>query len=336
MRPTLRESEDGFRSVAENAPEGILITYGFEEPYLFANRCASNLSGYSIEELLRIGPAHLVPPDEYPRIKQRMELRLAGQSVQEIYETMLLRKDGRVTPIEVTGSRITWQGRPAVLILVRDISGHKQMEAALERRVQERTAEWERIARTLEVKQRELTAHKQDLDRINKELVKTNNALSVLARNIDRRRDELEKKIVRLVSSKIMPVVEELRADRLPVKTLSKLDILSAFLSDLTGDGSKGHEVIVSLSPTELRVALMIKNGFNSEQIARVLHMSPHTVKTHRRSIRKKLKIQRSEVNLISYLRSKFEKEARQHVAREIDPADYKALESKYDGIFVL
>jgi DNA-binding CsgD family transcriptional regulator len=53
----------------------------------------------------------------------------------------------------------------------------------------------------------------------------------------------------------------------------------------------------------------MIKNGFSSEQIARVLYTSPHTIKTHRRSIRKKLKLQNAEVNLASYLRSKLGKE---------------------------
>ena len=61
---------------------------------------------------------------------------------------------------------------------------------------------------------------------------------------------------------------------------------------------TKSHDVIVSLSSMELRVALMIKRGFDSEEIARLLHISPDTIKTHRRSIRKKLGIRNSKINL--------------------------------------
>ena len=86
--------------------------------------------------------------------------------------------------------------------------------------------------------------------------------------------------------------------------------MLSALLTDLTPEGSKAHEVIAALSATELRVVLMIKKDFSSEQIAGLLNMSPHTIKTHRRSIRKKLGLQNSKVNLSSYLKLKFSKDS--------------------------
>jgi PAS domain S-box-containing protein len=326
--------EDGFRLVAENVPEGIFISCGFTQPLLYANPFASQLSGYSQQELLRAGPADLIPPQLHESIRERMEVRLSGRLPQDTYESFLLRKDGRIIPVEVTGAHVTWQSQPAVLTMLRDISSHKEAAAKLEKRLRERTTEWEETARTLETKQRELTASKQSLDRMNRELVKTNTALSVLARNIDRRREELEKKIARIVSAKILPVVEEIREDRLPLKTLSKLDILTAFLGDLTSYASKGHEVISALSTTELRVALMIKNGFSSEQIARVLHTSPHTVKTHRRNIRKKLKIQNSEVNLMSYLKAKFGKESSPGQPTDLPPED--RLEQMFDQMHFL
>ena len=131
----------------------------------------------------------------------------------------------------------------------------------------------------------------------------------MLARVIDKKRDELEKKIARVVSSQIMPVIDELRGDRVPEKSLAKLDVLAAYLDDLTPGATKGHDVIVSLSSMELRVAVMIKKEFSSEDIARLLHLSPHTVKTHRRSIRKKLGIRNSKINLSSYLKLKLDKE---------------------------
>jgi PAS domain S-box-containing protein len=309
-RAEYQQSEDGFRSIAENAPEGIFIAPGFDGPFLYANRCASDLTGYAIDELLQIGPAQLSPPDEYPRIKQRMEQRLRGEKVRETYRTNLLRKDGQVMPVEVTGSRALWRGRPAVLTMMKDISRYVLKEEELKKWALRFKAEWQETSRELELKNEELACQKINLDRTNREVVKINTALSVLARNIDRRREELEKKIAQAISAKIMPVMNELRSDKLPVKSLVKIDVISALLSDLTPEGSKAREVIAALSATELRVAMMIKKDFSSEQIAGLLNMSPHTIKTHRRSIRKKLALHNSKVNLSSYLKLKFAKDS--------------------------
>jgi PAS domain S-box-containing protein len=308
-RAESQQGEDGFRSIAENAPEGIFISAGFDGPFLYANRCASELTGYSIDELLQIGPAQLVPPEECDHIKHRMESRLRGKEARETYPTTLLRKDRRITPVEVTGARVVWRGRPAVMTMMRDMSRHILQEAQLNQQLLALRAEWQQASQILEQKKEELAIQKASLDRTNREVVKTNSALSVLARNIDRRRDELEKKIAQAVSAKIMPVMNELRGDKLPAKSLAKLDMLSALLADLTPEGSKAHEVIAALSVTELRVALMIKKGFSSEQIATLLNTSPHTVKTHRRNIRKKLGLHNSKMNLSSYLKFKFSKD---------------------------
>jgi len=157
----------------------------------------------------------------------------------------------------------------------------------------------------LDLKQKELEAQKTTLDHTCREVIKTNNALSVLARNIDRRREELAENIARAVSTKILPVVNEMRGCKLPARIRSRLDVLTALLSDLTPEGAKAHGVIAALSPTELRLALMIRKGFSSERIAVLLHTSPHTVKTHRRNIRKKLGLQNSKVNLSAFLKLK-------------------------------
>ena len=60
------------------------------------------------------------------------------------------------------------------------------------------------------------------------------------------------------------------------------------------------------LSATELKVALFIKEGLSSGEIARQLTISVATVKTHRKNIRRKLKIQNSKINLSSYLKMKW------------------------------
>lgn len=143
---------------------------------------------------------------------------------------------------------------------------------------------------------------------MNRELVQANDAISVLARRIDRKRDELEKKIARSVSSQILPLIEELQQDHIHERTRVKLDVVSAHLRSLVPRISRERDIIISLSPMELKVAMMIKKGFSTDEIARMLHLSGHTVKTHRRSIRRKLNIRNSKINQTSYLRFKLDK----------------------------
>jgi DNA-binding CsgD family transcriptional regulator len=61
---------------------------------------------------------------------------------------------------------------------------------------------------------------------------------------------------------------------------------------------------VPALSTREMRIALMIKNGLTSEEIAVDLRISPETVKTHRRNIRKKLGLIGSGDQLRAYFRS--------------------------------
>ena len=311
IETALRESETNFKAIAENANDGILIAILHGE-YVYANRRASEITGYSLSELLTMSYRDLAHPDEIKRVGRIYQDRMAGRSVPHSYETLIRKKDKTYIPLEVTGAISLWKGQPATMVAIRDITLRKRFEEALgkinselESRVEERTIELMDIAEKLEEKQRELLRHKLDLEKANKELVQTNTALSVLARNIDRKRDEVEKKIAQTVSAQIVPLIEEIKKDKLPQKSLVKLDVLEAYLNDLTPDAARGHDVIISLSATELRIAMMIKNGFSSDEIARLLHISPHTVKTHRRSIRRKLNIKSANINLSSYLRLK-------------------------------
>jgi DNA-binding CsgD family transcriptional regulator len=265
--------------------------------------------------LLRLRIEAISHPDEVKKLSQRQMLRLEGKPYPPRYETIFLKKDGAPVPVDVTESKTVWLAQPAVLRIIRDITLRKRIEEKLgrlhqelEQRVKERTQELMETTEKLEQKQKELLDHKLELEEANKELMLTSTALSVLARNIDKKRDEVVKKIAQTIGSQIIPLLEDLKMDKLQEKSRAKLEVLSVYLNDLTPDATKGHDIIVSLSAMELKVAVMIKNGFSSDDIARLLHISPHTVKTHRRSIRKKLHIKNSKINLASYLKLKMGK----------------------------
>ena len=111
--------------------------------------------------------------------------------------------------------------------------------------------------------------------------------------------------MIGIISSKIMPIIKELQKDKDCQKRLVDLDILIAHLNGLSPESSRHNIIDTALTEQEMRVAVMVKNGLTSQKIADMLYISLHTVKTHRKNIRKKLKIQNSKVNLSSYLNSK-------------------------------
>jgi len=128
----LRDSEENFRSLAENASDGILIVTG-EGVHVYANRGLSRMTGYRMDELCRTAIRDLVHPDELEGVLRRFRKRMRGERTQRQYETRVVRKDGTTIPVEITASRTVWKGAPSVLVNLRDITYRSQMERDLRR-----------------------------------------------------------------------------------------------------------------------------------------------------------------------------------------------------------
>jgi len=307
----LKESEENFRALAENANDGILIAAG-EGEHVFANKRAAEITGYSISELLKTTIKDIAHPHEFESIKKRYRTIISGKPFHSQYDTKIIRKNREEMPIEVASARSQWQGQPANVVIIRDLTERVKAEEALnkahnelEHLVKERTLELNIALKTIKRSEKELIQRKFALEKLNRELIETNQALSVLARNIDRDKNLLEKKIYEITSTNIIPIINELQDDKSCQKRLVDLELLKTYLNGFIPGPTDQQEILVSLSSQEMRVAAMIKRGMTSPKIAEMLNVSLHTVKTHRKKIRKKLKLQNSNVNLCSYLRSK-------------------------------
>ena len=138
----------------------------------------------------------------------------------------------------------------------------------------------------------------------NGELMETKAALPVLTRNIERTRQDTEKLITLQVRALIVPLIEELQKDTSMKAYESQLALLSTYIEDSTSGLSTNLHVNTALSFRELRIALMIGNDMTTEEIAAHLRISPETVKTHRRNIRKKLGILGTRRKLSTSLRA--------------------------------
>ncbi len=154
--------------------------------------------------------------------------------------------------------------------------------------------------------QEAILARRAQLEQVNHELAETSQALSVLAQRMEKTRQEAENQVVMKIRSFILPIIETLKHHQAVQRHEPPLAILEleAYIEELTAGSAMDLQIDAPLSMTESRIASLIKQGITSEDIAVHLHVSPETVKTHRRNIRRKLKIVGAQGNLTTYLQS--------------------------------
>jgi len=129
--PFASETKERFRSVVESSADGILVHR--DGKFLYANSFALKMyAAESLEQLQTRTVVDLIYPEDRDAIRARMQQGYEGQMV-PWRETKELTLDGRVTEVEKTGSRIMYQGEPAVQIIIRDITERKQKASELER-----------------------------------------------------------------------------------------------------------------------------------------------------------------------------------------------------------
>jgi len=125
----LRESENDYRALIENANVGILVNH--RGRHVFANSRLLAMLGYSADELRQTGIQELVHPDEYQKVMERFRDRHAGRPAPNVYETVFVTRDGQPVPVELTVTLTHWEGEPAGLVFLQDIRERKAAEAAL-------------------------------------------------------------------------------------------------------------------------------------------------------------------------------------------------------------
>ncbi|MBL7136335.1 MAG: PAS domain S-box protein, partial [Candidatus Marinimicrobia bacterium] len=125
----LRESEEKYRSLVEHANDGITIIQ--DSVVKFANTRLVEMWGGTVEEVLETPFANHIHPDQLPAMVERYQQRIAGEDIPPMYETVLLRSDGSKVYVEISAGVIAYLGKPADLVMVRDITERKQVEEAL-------------------------------------------------------------------------------------------------------------------------------------------------------------------------------------------------------------
>jgi PAS domain S-box-containing protein len=123
----LLESENRFRQVVECAPEGIIVESGRRMQYL--NPVAVRLLGaHSASQLLGRSVGSIIRPEEREAAERRAEAVDRGEWVPAA-ERRFLRLDGGLLVSDTTITHLEYDGRPAILVFLRDVSDRKRIEA---------------------------------------------------------------------------------------------------------------------------------------------------------------------------------------------------------------
>ncbi len=131
MENSYIKRDSKFAIVVEKTFDAIFINDA-NGNYLYANQRASEISGYSNEELLHMNIVDLSPLERIESVKTRIQNRLIGQESLNLFDFNLLHKNGTKIPVEITAAALEWEGKPAEMVSLRDISKRKDLATELE------------------------------------------------------------------------------------------------------------------------------------------------------------------------------------------------------------
>ncbi|HPQ45237.1 MAG TPA: PAS domain-containing protein [Syntrophales bacterium] len=284
IEEALRKSEERFQLALEAANDGIWdwnVTTG----KVFANPSYYTMLGFSPE----LNPSSFdefetwIHPEERERIvstiqssirskKGRYELEFRMGSAIEGWHWILdkakvVERDAAGNPLRVVGTHS-------------NITHRKKTEEILNKR------------------DHDLKINAQKLEDVN-------TALKVLLKNNEDDKKRLEDTILVNVKELIIPYIERLKNSTINGRQLSFVEILETNLNNIISPFLKNISLNYStLTPREIQVANLVKEGKTTKEIAQAFSISTDAVDFHRKTLRTKLGLRNKKVNLRSYLLS--------------------------------
>ena len=278
----LREAEEKYRGIFEHSPLGILHI-DKEGIITASNEKLAEITGTSVEKIIGF---NLLKSIKDKKERAAITSVLSGEIAH--YEGSYLSGTGNervyirgvFSPVSSSKGSIV-----AAIGIIEDITKRKDAEAALrkahdelEQRVADRTAE---------------------LDRKTVRLMDTNVALKILLEKREEDKQELEETVMFNVEKRIYPYLDKLKMTCNDDFQKNFLEIIQSNLDEITSSFASNHKNYLSnLTPAQIQIADLIKQGHTTKDIASLLNLSPSTVACHRQEIRKRLCLNNKKTNL--------------------------------------
>ena len=272
----LRKSEEKYRYLVENIPE-VIYTTDKDGIVTYVSPAIERLTGFTPLAMVGRHFAEFVFEEDAGYLKRRYDHALEGQRSPTEYR--ILRKSGGYRWVSTFSRPIREEDKSVGLQgVLSDVTAYKEAEAELQER------------------EKELSIKTKDLEEIN-------TALRVLLKNREKDKEELEEKILLNLKELVNPYLDKLKKSISGGKEKTYLDIVEANLRTLTSSFSMDlHFRYFNLTPTELHIAGLIREGKTSKDIAELMNLSDRTIESHRKNIRRKMGLTAKKRNLRTLL----------------------------------
>jgi PAS domain S-box-containing protein len=137
IEETLRKNEENFHRSFDDSPLGVRIATAKGET-IYANRTILDLFGYdSMDEINRIPVKERYTPKSYAEFESRIKIRAQGDFGPSEYEISIVRKSGEIRHLHAFRKVIHWNGTKHFQVIYNDITGRKQAEEILKKKMDE-------------------------------------------------------------------------------------------------------------------------------------------------------------------------------------------------------
>ena len=284
----LRESEERYRLLADNIRDVIWLR-DMKLNIKYISPSVMRQRGYTVEEAMALKLEENWTPDSLKKVRKVLleELEIEKNKQKDMHRSRTIEieancKGGSTIWAE---SKMTFlrdkDGEPIGIIgVTRDISERKEAREALK----ERTI-------SLEIEK--------------KSLAELNTAMKVLLEKRAADKSKLEEYVLANVKRLIEPYFEKIKKTKLNDQQGALLRIIEFNLNEIISPFTKEVSLeYFNLTSTEIQIAKQIRQGYTTKKIAAFMNISPRTVETHRKNIRRKIGLEGKKANLRSHLLS--------------------------------
>ncbi len=310
----IKQSEERLRQVIDLVPHYIFAKDRGGR-FILANKAVADVYKTTVEDIIGKIDADFNPHKKMVKkfLKEDLQVIESGEK-KELPEDKLIDQKGNLRYLHTIKIPFTLSmtQKDAILGVSTDITEITQAKIALkeyqnnlEKMVKERTNELHRVNIQLKNDKKRLETSEKELKDATKDLNEVNAAMNTLLKRREKDKIELEKKILANVKELVAPYLKKLGKARLDNRQSTYYNIIKSNLEDIVSPflhriSSEYH----GLTPREIQVADLVRQGYTSKAIAKLVGSSVRAVEFHRKNLRKKLGLTNRKANLRSHLLS--------------------------------
>lgn len=291
----LRRSEEKHQALLESISDGV-FRLDASGRFVYMNRSGLQRTGLTEETLRASRFIDMVSPDERRKVRDHLRNAIKGNAVAP-FELKYVNRKGRTIYVEIR-YRPIFEGTKVVGVagISRDITDRKEAEQVI-------LNAKERLEQAVEMRTKELEDQSGQLALRTRNLEDMNTALNVLLKKLENDKQETEHNIRANLQESLLPSLENLKNGNLSEQQKACIAAMEQAVQAIATPFLKNLRLRHrNLSPKEIQVAGLVKEGRTTKEIATILNISVKAVEFHRYNIRKKLRLTRKKASLAAYL----------------------------------